>query len=129
MRIGVCKPKALVVDDDASIRMLVLRVLEREGFSVTAAADGFEAIEELKRAEFRLVLLDVMMPKIDGYGVLRFLRQSRPDLLASTVVMTAMLPQKFDSQVQVLDKPFDVGTLIRVAHEIVNDQRNQSIAT
>jgi len=59
----------LVVDDDAAIRILISRILSRHGFRVDAAADGAEAIEELLQHDYALVTLDLMMPRIDGYGV------------------------------------------------------------
>src|SRR5688572_6185021 len=65
--------KILIVDDDDAVRNMVERVLRREHFDVESARDGFEAIEKLTRNDYATVLLDLMMPRVDGLGVLRFL--------------------------------------------------------
>jgi two-component system OmpR family response regulator len=64
----------LVADDDDEIRWLVATVLEAAGFAVEAAADGEEALERIRRGQPELVLLDIRMPLLDGWGVLRRLR-------------------------------------------------------
>lgn len=60
------KINLLVVDDDATIRKGIRIYLEQEGYEVTEAGDGEEALEKLKQKEFHLIILDVMMPKLDG---------------------------------------------------------------
>jgi DNA-binding response OmpR family regulator len=70
------KPTVLVVDDDASIRELLRLYLEREGHRVTEAADGSVALELAAGARFDLILLDVMLPGVDGLEVCRRLRES-----------------------------------------------------
>jgi len=64
----------LVVDDEPRILDIVRLTLEREGFEVHEAADGYEALEKTRNAMPDLVLLDVMMPDMDGYEVLKELR-------------------------------------------------------
>ena len=59
--------KILVVDDDKNIRKLLSVVLEREGFSVVTACDGQEALETLDKEVIDLVIVDIMMPNLDGY--------------------------------------------------------------
>src|SRR4051812_21453900 len=68
------KPRALIVDDDEPIRSMLARVVEHQGFMVTTAKDGVEAIEQLEHDGFNVVLLDLMMPRVDGYGVLNWMR-------------------------------------------------------
>ena len=65
----------LVVDDDPKIQALVSAYLKREGLGVVTASDGAIAIEEIRRARPRLVVLDLMLPGLDGMSVLRQLRQ------------------------------------------------------
>lgn len=69
--------RILVVDDEASIVKLVQFNLEKEGFSVDSASDGFMAIEKLKEQLPDLLLLDLMLPKLDGLEVCRRLRQEK----------------------------------------------------
>src|SRR5687767_13553878 len=81
--------RALVVDDDASIRILVSRILSRRGFTVDAVRDGAEAIEKLVEHDYALVTLDLMMPRIDGFGVMKYLTAYQPETLSKVIVMTA----------------------------------------
>lgn len=69
--------RILVVDDEASIVKLVQFNLEKEGFSVDSASDGWMAIEKLKEQLPDLLLLDLMLPKLDGLEVCRRLRQEK----------------------------------------------------
>ena len=110
----------LVVDDDDAIRTMVERVLRREQFEVEAARDGHEAIEKLTRNDYGTVLLDLMMPRVDGHGVLRFL-EARPNP-ARVIVMTANMQggsEAADAKpvFRVLSKPFDISQLISHVRE------------
>jgi DNA-binding response OmpR family regulator len=69
-------PDVLVVDDEPQVREIVATYLEREGFTVRTAADGTEALAELARKRADLVVLDLMLPGVDGLAVLRKLRAS-----------------------------------------------------
>lgn len=69
------KEKILVVDDEASIRRILETRLSMIGYDVVTAADGEEALETFNHNEPDLVVLDVMMPKLDGYGVCQELRK------------------------------------------------------
>jgi CheY-like chemotaxis protein len=111
----------LVVDDDASIRALVTRVFARRGDKVQSAVDGEAAIDCLKHHAFDLVVLDLMMPRTDGFGVLSYLSTldgNRPKI----IVMTAAVPGLADKVpsdmvVGVLGKPFDLQTLVTLAEK------------
>jgi DNA-binding response OmpR family regulator len=70
------KAKILIAEDDANIRQGLLATLESEGYAVTAAGDGAQALRLFPQEKFDLVLLDVMMPKASGYDVCRELRAS-----------------------------------------------------
>ncbi|MGA7616405.1 MAG: response regulator [Thermoanaerobaculia bacterium] len=110
--------KVLVVDDDEAIRAMVSKMLERNDFDVTTAENGFEAIERIDESKFDVILLDLMMPRIDGYGVLQHLRRKDPENLENVIVMTAMPSHKLDRTVgRVLMKPFDLSVLLRTARD------------
>lgn len=68
--------KILVADDEAEIRDVLRLYLEKDGYEVAEAADGIEALEICKREKADLIILDIMMPGIDGYRVLRNVRES-----------------------------------------------------
>src|SRR5437773_6189582 len=81
--------RALVVDDDASIRILVSRILGRHRYAVDAVKDGAEAIEKLLQRNYAVVVLDLMMPRIDGAGVVKYLVEHQPQTVQRVIVMTA----------------------------------------
>jgi DNA-binding response OmpR family regulator len=76
----------LVVDDKANVRQLLQDYLSEQGFKVTTATNGQEAIYEARRARPDLILLDIMMPEMDGY---EFLRQYRQEKSTPVIVITA----------------------------------------
>lgn len=65
----------LIVDDEERIRDIIKEYLDFEKFSYDEAADGMSAIEKIKDGDFKLVVLDIMMPKVDGFTVLREIRK------------------------------------------------------
>lgn len=107
--------KILVVDDDPAIRRLVAVILRREGFVVDTAADGLEAIDFLAQEDYAAILLDLMMPRVDGMGVLGYLRHSDIETLRSVIVLTAYAPDSVYAEPvwTILTKPFDVEVLVR----------------
>ncbi len=70
----------LVADDDKNTRRLMQAVLERDGYTVSLAANGQEALEVLDREHIDLVVLDVMMPRMDGYAFTATLRETKSEL-------------------------------------------------
>lgn len=115
--------RALVIDDDAAIRILVTRILSRRGFLVDAAADGAEAIEDLLTHDYDLVTLDLMMPRIDGYGVVKYLQEHKPELFSRLIVMTAFSPHALETicppVLRIIHKPFEIDELVREAEEAI----------
>jgi two-component system, OmpR family, response regulator len=67
-------PRILVVDDEQPVQQLLDRTLRSEGYDVVPALDGEQALEEISRQSFDLVMLDVMLPKLDGFEVCRRVR-------------------------------------------------------
>jgi DNA-binding response OmpR family regulator len=80
---------ALVVDDEESVRMLVRTTLELDGWDVRTAADGREALSAAAEFAPDAVVLDVMMPEVDGFAVLAELRQTPHGRDAAIVMLTA----------------------------------------
>ena len=70
----------LVVDDDKNSRLFLTALLEDAGYTVTAAVNGEDALEKMDRAHVDLVVLDVMMPRMDGYEFTRIVRESDANL-------------------------------------------------
>lgn len=88
-------PCVLVVDDSPTVRMLVRVTLEREGYQVIVAKDGFEAVHWLNQVIPDLVLLDVVMPGIDGYSLCKVIR-GRPETSHTAIVMLSAKEGFFD---------------------------------
>ena len=122
----ISSKKILIVDDDDAIRNMVERVLRREQFEVESARDGFEAIEKLSRNDYATVLLDLMMPRVDGLGVLRFLEMG-PKEPPRVIVMTANLQSADETReakpvFRILPKPFDIHQLVAHIRECHADE-------
>lgn len=82
--------KILVVDDNSVNRDMLQRRLEREGYVVETAENGKQALEKVKTEKFDLVLLDILMPEMDGYDVLRSLKESREYRDIPVIMLTAV---------------------------------------
>ena len=110
-------PRALVVEDDEPIRQMLTKVIRREKIDVDSAVDGVEAIERLDRDGYDVVVLDLMMPRIDGYGVLRHMQEHYPEMLPCTIIASAVpegeIKRNFGDPVfKIHAKPFDIRELL-----------------
>jgi CheY-like chemotaxis protein len=119
--------RVLVADDDPAIRMLVQRVLVRQGYDVTTANDGADAIVQLEQNQFDLLVLDLMMPRVDGIGVIAHL-QSRGLATPPILVMTAAAPDILrrlpkERIAKIITKPFDLDELMRDASDAIQSAR------
>jgi len=120
----VGQKRALVVDDDDPIRTMLAKVVERQDLTVDTARDGVEAIDRIDRNGYALIVLDLMMPRIDGYGVLQHLLTHHPDKLNCTIIASAVpeneILKRFRLPVfRIHPKPFDMARLIADIHECV----------
>jgi DNA-binding response OmpR family regulator len=111
------RKRALIVDDDDPIRVMLAKIVERQNVAVDTARDGVEALEFLDRHSYDVVLLDLMMPRLDGYGVLRHLEEHNPAMLACTIIASAVpeseVLRRFVVPVfKIHAKPFDMSKLI-----------------
>jgi CheY-like chemotaxis protein len=122
----VAKPRALIVDDDEPIRVMLTAIVRQNGFAVETARDGQEAIDKLKNATFDVILLDLMMPRVNGYDVLQHIRKNYPDLLGRTIVATAVPERELERDLKepvfkVHMKPFDVPQLMADVRSCVKE--------
>ncbi len=109
--------RALIVDDDEPIRSMLATIIRHHGFAVETASDGDQAIASIARDGFDVVLLDLMMPRVDGWTVLRFMQEHHPELVGHTIVATAMPEREAlrsikDPVFKVHQKPFEMEQLI-----------------
>jgi CheY-like chemotaxis protein len=110
------KPFVLLADDNEATCTLIQALLQKD-FVVEIAGDGHEAIEKLKSRPYAAILLDLLMPIVDGYAVLDHLTAERPDLLRRVLVVTASLATREMQRLRgyavraVITKPFEVDAL------------------
>ncbi len=110
------RPRLLLVDDDPGITSGLSPILERDGFAVTIAEDGYRALAAVDAGDVDIVVLDVMMPGLDGRETLRRLRRDGhtvPVVLLTSVGEAAERARALDEGADdYLNKPFDAGELI-----------------
>lgn len=111
-------PTVLVVDDDPSIRKMLVEVLSLEGYPTETATNGREALEQLERSGPRIVLLDLLMPEVGGREVMDVLRASPGERAKHKIVLVSALPnleaaRDLDAD-GTLPKPFTVHQLLNV---------------
>ena len=108
--------KILIVEDDPSIQEILHDFIQEAGYDITLASDGVEALTKFSESHFDLILLDIMLPKIDGYSVSEVIRK-KSDI---PIIMLTALDSK-EAQIRGLDlmvddyitKPFSLPILIR----------------
>ena len=88
------KPRILVVDDEPLIVKLLAKHLEAEGFTVLTATDGYEALTKARAESPDLILLDVILPKLNGYEVCTMLKQDTRHQNIPIVMLTAKAQEK-----------------------------------
>lgn len=116
--------KVLVVDDDPSIRRLIVVALRRDGYAFVEAANGREALDVMRKEHPDVVVLDLMMPILSGWDVLRA-RAHDPELLKiPVIVVSANRDPEVATAVTAgicafLPKPFDIGALTALVRSCV----------
>jgi DNA-binding response OmpR family regulator len=118
-------PAILLVDDEPNIVMSLEFLMRKNGYQVGIARNGTEALAAISQTPYDLVLLDVMMPDVDGYQVCRQLRQ-RPDRAATKVIFLSAKSQPADVQKGYeagadlyIPKPFSTRQLMQKVRELL----------
>lgn len=120
--------KIMVVDDDPNLRELLIFTLRAAGYEIHAAGDGLTALIELHRRSYDLVILDVMMPEIDGWEVLKLIRDD-PDLEdLKVLILTAkdtdrdrMIGTEIFKADEYISKPFNMIELIMTVRMLLEE--------
>jgi DNA-binding response OmpR family regulator len=116
----------LIVDDEMEISNAVKSVLEDEGYEVELASDGIEALTVLNQNPPDLVLMDVMIPRLSGYDVLKKMRAAGHSKEIPVILMSCVNPQVKQSDFKwrhFLKKPFSLETLLEVVSNSMNSSR------
>lgn len=115
--------KILVVDDEMKIRQMIRKFAEFEGFEVEEACDGLEAVNLCLTKDYDLVVMDIMMPNLDGFSAVKRIKESKPGL---PVIMLSALGEEYDRihgfDIGVDDyvvKPFSSKELMMRIHAIL----------
>jgi DNA-binding response OmpR family regulator len=122
--------RILVVDDDENILTLERTILEQKGFDVTTVPGGAEALQALHDQSFDLVLLDVMMPEIDGFTVCRRIKDDPKLKDIPVIFLTAKgggdaLAEGFESgAIMYINKPFTANKLLTIVNTMLESGSN-----
>ena len=103
--------RALVVEDDPAIRRLVEKLLRRHAIDIDTAADGRTAIDKLRTNSYSVLVLDLMVPELNGFDVIDYIKSEGnpvPVAVVSAVSQQALTKLDLDVVKVVISKPFDV---------------------
>ena len=121
-----------MVDDEPAIRALVTKIVERAGHPVDSARDGADAIAKLDVEDYGVLVVDLMMPNVDGYALIEHVKQRRgprPAIIVISASDTAALRRLDGSAVHsILRKPFDIdvlGDLITAAARSMDEEQEE----
>lgn len=118
--------KILIVEDDKDIQETLKFFLEDNGYETDVASDGMVAIEKIEEKQWNLILLDILLPKIDGYAVCEFIRKKSN---VPVIMITALTSE--EDQIKALDlladdyitKPFSIPVLLRKVGAVLRRSR------
>ncbi len=119
------KSKILVVDDEDALRTVLSIGLTSEGYNVSTASDGDEAISGLQKETFDLVVLDIKMPRMNGFEVLKFVKEKHPEtkvvMLAGFADFGNVIDVKKLGAEDFVAKPFDLANLVTTIERVLSE--------
>ena len=119
------KRKILVVDDEDALRTVLSAELNSEGYDVATAADGTEALAELQKSTFDLVLLDIKMPNMNGFEVLKVIKEKYTDTKVIMLTGFADLKNAIESKKlgaeDFVSKPYDLVDLLTTIDRVMSE--------
>ena len=127
----MAKGQILVVDDEQAIRDLISEVLSIAGFEVVIATDGLDGLNKIRKQKFDLIILDVNLPKLDGFAILEKIRASAP---TQPIILISARTDKDDvthglrlGADDYVRKPFSVEELVlRVENRLKRHDKNEA---
>jgi DNA-binding NtrC family response regulator len=119
------KSKILVVDDEDALRTVLSSELSSEGYEVRTAGDGDEAISGLQKENFDLVLLDIRMPRMNGFEVLKYVKEKHPKTKVVMLTGFADLKNAIESKKlgaeDFVSKPYDLVDLLTTIERVLSE--------
>ncbi len=119
------KSKILVVDDEDALRTVLSGELASEGYAVHTAGDGDEAIQTMQKESYDLVLLDIKMPRVNGFEVLKFVKEKYPKTRVVMLTGFADLKNAIESKKlgaeDFVSKPYDLVDLLTTIERVLSE--------
>jgi chemosensory pili system protein ChpA (sensor histidine kinase/response regulator) len=122
------EPTVMVVDDSLTVRRVTQRLLERQGYSVMLAKDGVDALRQLQDVKPDVMLVDIEMPKMDGYDLTRNIRGTRATAGIPIIMITSRTAEKHRSMAfelgvnEYLGKPYQEDELLRLLRKYLKER-------
>lgn len=119
--------KILVIEDDHNIQELIVEFLSSQGYKVNFANDGIEGVQKFKKEKYDLIILDIMMPNLDGYGVCKMIRQSSNIPIIFLTALTTEEDQLKGFEMMCDDyitKPFSFNVLIKRVEAVLRRSKS-----
>jgi two-component system alkaline phosphatase synthesis response regulator PhoP len=116
--------RALIVEDDPAIRRLVEKLLSRRDIEIDTAHDGRTAVEKLRTNKYSVMILDLMVPELNGFEVIDFIKRENvkvPVAVVSAVSQQALTRLDLDIVKLVISKPFDVDEFTKAVLALCAD--------
>lgn len=113
--------RVLIVDDDPAVRQILRVLLERDGVQADIAEDGERATAMLRQRPYSVVLLDLMMPRLDGRGVIAFMNEQRIETPVIVISAVGEVAEDLDPRLVrvVMQKPFEARDLRKVVAAVM----------
>jgi DNA-binding NtrC family response regulator len=115
----------LVVDDEEALRNILSGELVSSGYDVSTAGDGEEAMRAIQNKKFHLVLLDIKMPRMDGFEVLRYIKKNHPAVKVIMLTGFADLKNAIESKKHgaedFVSKPYDLVDLLTTIERVLSE--------
>jgi CheY-like chemotaxis protein len=121
------RKSALIAEDDTALRRMMVTLLRPLDLQIDEARDGVEAVQRMREHPYDVVILDLMMPRADGYDVIRYMEEKQPQVRA--IVTSAARREELRDIARsnvvggVLSKPFDITTFANSVRECVTPER------
>jgi DNA-binding response OmpR family regulator len=116
--------RALIVEDDPAIRKLVEKLLLRSGIEIDTAHNGKQAIERIRKGKYSVLVLDLMIPEVNGFEIIEYIKVNRIELpvaVVSAVSQPMLTRLDLDVVKLVITKPFDVDEFTKAVLKICRE--------
>ena len=129
----VYEPEIMVVDDEPDMRALMRAILEDSGFQVTEAEDGKDAVTKAGKRDYDLILMDAVMPVMDGFTACKKIVEDAPN--AKVIFLTGYSTEGWEElavsagAITLLEKPFEPTNLISLLKSVVGGDATESAAS